>query len=180
MCSVQMMSNLQCTGVGSSKKAAKKEAAGKMLSLLQVDGDDYDMVDAMSPMSQPSRNSNVKSSSTILNDSDLEGYDSSGSDSSSPVTKLDLSTEMTDDSSYDELSQQKLESCREKNGYVIEYISLPNKSFKGLYQVFVKLTFADKQKHPIVTHGSGETLNVAKCRGAERALQHLDLMLSVQ
>ena len=87
---------------------------------------------------------------------------------------------MTDDSKCDELSQQKLESCREKNGYDIDYILLPNKSYRGLYQVFVKLTFADKQKHPIVTHGSGETLNVAKCRGATRALEHLDLMFSVQ
>ena len=132
-------------------------------------------------MSQPTRrHNNAQSSSTILNDSDLEGYDSSGSDSSSHVPKLDLSTEMTDDSKYDELSPQKLESCREKNCYDIEYIQLPNKSYKGLFQVFVKLTFADKQKHPIVTHGSGETPNVAKCRGAKRALEHLDLMLSVQ
>jgi hypothetical protein len=46
MCSAQMMSGLQCTGVGSSKKSAKKEAAEKMLGLLQSDGDDYDMVDA--------------------------------------------------------------------------------------------------------------------------------------
>ena len=50
MYSVQMMSNLKCTGVGSSKKAAKKEAAEKMLGLLQADGDDFDMVDAMVDM----------------------------------------------------------------------------------------------------------------------------------
>ena len=41
-----MMSDLQCTGVGSSKKAAKKQAAEKMLGLLQQDGDGFDMVDA--------------------------------------------------------------------------------------------------------------------------------------
>ena len=43
---VQMMSGLQCKGVGSSKKAAKKEAADKMLSLLQEDGECYDAIDA--------------------------------------------------------------------------------------------------------------------------------------
>ena len=41
-----MMSDLQCTGVGSSKKAAKKQAAEKMLDLLGEDGNDYDMIDA--------------------------------------------------------------------------------------------------------------------------------------
>ena len=46
MCYIQMMSDLQCTGVGSSKKVAKKQAAEKMLGLLQQDGDGYDMVDA--------------------------------------------------------------------------------------------------------------------------------------
>ena len=40
-----MMSDLKCSGSGSSKKAAKKQAAEKMLSILQVDGDDYDTVD---------------------------------------------------------------------------------------------------------------------------------------
>ena len=35
-----MMSDLQCTGVGSSKKAAKKQAAEKMLDLLHGYGDD--------------------------------------------------------------------------------------------------------------------------------------------
>ena len=41
-----MMSGLQCQGVGSSKKAAKKEAADKMLSILQEDGECCDVVDA--------------------------------------------------------------------------------------------------------------------------------------
>ena len=42
----QMMSDLQCKGVASSKKAAKKQAAEKMLDLLAEDGDEYDVVDA--------------------------------------------------------------------------------------------------------------------------------------
>ena len=132
------------------------------------------------PTSQTSRYDKPNLSSDILGDSDLEGYDSSDSDSPSSVQKMDLSTEMAEDSSYDELSEHKLRSSSEKNGYVIEFIPLPNKSCKGLHQVFVKLTFADKQKYPIVTHGSGESLGIAKCRAAERALKHLDLMLSVQ
>ena len=113
----------------------------------------------------------------------MEGYSSSGSDSSLQPSKLDLSTEVTDDFKYDDLSEQKLESCKEKHGFKVEYIPLPNKSLKGQHQVFVKLTFnglSDKQNHPIVTHGSGETSNIARGKAAERALKHLDLMLSVQ
>lgn len=47
MCFIQMMSGLQCTGVGSSKKAAKKRAAEQMLELLDESGDGYDQVDAL-------------------------------------------------------------------------------------------------------------------------------------
>ncbi|CAB4021155.1 Hypothetical predicted protein [Paramuricea clavata] len=135
-------------------------------------------------MSQPSPYSNHSNSSPeILNDSDLEDYNTNDSDSASLAGKLDFSTESTDDLKYDELAEQKLESCSEKDGFDIEYINMPNKSLKGCYQVFVKLKFTrnkDRGKNPIVTHGTGETLEIAKQRAAERARKHLELMLSVQ
>ena len=136
-------------------------------------------------MSQSSSHRNNDSSSEILDNSDLEEYDSStSSDSPSPAQKLNLSAEETDDMKYDELSEHKLESCSysARDRFTIEYIQMPSKSLRGLYQVFVKLTFTankGKQNHPIVTHGTGETLKIAKARAAERALKHLDLMLSV-
>ena len=134
-------------------------------------------------MSQASAYGNSSSSREILDDSDLEAYSSSDSDSPSPAGKLDLSSEDNDDLKYDELSQEKLSSCSGKYGFKVEYIELPNKSLKGRYQVFVKLTFKEntnKDRHPIVTHGTGETRMIAKCKAAERAQKHLELMLSMQ
>ncbi len=133
-------------------------------------------------MSQTSSHSNNDSSSEILDNSDLEDYDSSSSDSPSLAQKLDLSAVETDDLKYDEDSEKNLQCSSKKHGFTIEYIPLPSKSLRGLYQVFVKLTFTankGKQNHPIVTHGTGETLKIARARAAERALKHLDLMLSV-
>ena len=46
ICYIQMMSHLHCKGVASSKKAAKKQAAEKMLDLLAEGVDEYDVVDA--------------------------------------------------------------------------------------------------------------------------------------
>lgn len=134
-------------------------------------------------MAQSSPHSNSKTTPETLNESDLESS-SSDSEQSLPPLKLNYSTETTDNLKYDDLSQHKLQSVGEKNGFRIDYIQMPSKSRKGCYQVFVKLLFMaekrGKEIAPIVTHGTGESLEIAKCRAAERALQHLDLMLSVQ
>ncbi|XP_028393597.1 RISC-loading complex subunit tarbp2-like [Dendronephthya gigantea] len=181
-CLVRMMSDLKCSGFGSSKKAAKKQAAEKMLNILQVDGDDYDMVDARTPMVQTSPYGNSTTTPETLNESDLESSSSDSEQSLSPL-KLDFSTE-TRDLKYDNLSQDKLQSISKKEGFTIEYIRLPSKSKKGCYQVFVKLLFMAEREGeempPIVTHGTGNTLEIAKCKAAERACQHLEWMLSVQ
>lgn len=129
--------------------------------------------------------SGPNNASEVLSDSDLEDFIfTSNTDSPSPARQLDFATEVTEEYKYDNLSQEKLESCSLRDGFSVEYIELPNKSRgKGQYQVFAKLTFTennDKERYPIVTHGSGETREIAKHRAAERARNHLELLFSVQ
>ncbi|XP_046850639.1 RISC-loading complex subunit tarbp2-like isoform X2 [Xenia sp. Carnegie-2017] len=185
-CLVKMMSDLQCTGVGSSKKAAKKQAAEKMLDLLHGYGDDdegygCDEVDIGTLLSNKSpSSSNTQSSPEILNDSDLEDYNSSGSEISTLSSEPNVTNACKDNLLYDNYSIIKLESLRNSQHFKSEFIPLPSKSKKGFHQVFLKLTFDSGQvNYPIVTHGSGETEQIAKSRAAERAYQHLQLLMKV-
>lgn len=178
-CLVKMMSGLECKGTGSNKKSAKKRAAEKMLNRLQgddVDAVDMGMRDHLSVSLSYNQESN--SDSSILDGSDLEEYNSSSSDS--PHPDMDISSDADD--SFDNQSMAILESRSSREGFRIEYISLPSKSKKGLYQVFVKLEFIKSggiDRPPVVTHGSGETENIACHKGAARALKHLEIMMSL-
>ena len=106
-------------------------------------------------------------------DSDLEDYPSSASDS-----PLDNTTEV-EDIKFNELSLTELKSKSTVQKFNYEFFKLPDQSKKGLYQVFLKLTFTENcQKPPIVTVGSGETEHIAQSKAADRVLQCLNIMIN--
>ena len=124
----------------------------------------------------PLYNQESGSDSSILDCSELDEYNSSSGDS--PLPKWDASGEAENE--FDKGSVEKLKNKGASEGFNVEFIFLPNKSKKGLHQVFVKLTFNGTNKlAPVVTHGSGETEHIAKCRGADRALKHLEIIMSL-
>ena len=89
--------------------------------------------------------SSTQSLPEILNDSDLEDYNSSGSETSTLSFEPNVTKACKDNLVYDNSSIIKLESLSDSQYLKSEFIPLPSKSKRGFYQVFLKLTFDSGQ-----------------------------------